>query len=163
MIFVKNNPQKGYFNGTTGEVVKFDERDGFPVVKTREGNMIKAEPENRSIENASEIIAVVKQVPLKLAWAITVHKSQGMTLDAAEMDLTKVFEPGQAYVALSRLRSLDGLKLLGINEQGLSAHPLVLRADAYFQKMSQDLVESRVSKAESDLEMLHALFIETIG
>jgi len=68
---------------------------------------IRVEPDTWSIEDAREIVASVTQLPLKLARAITVHKSQGMTLDAAEVDLYKSFEAGQAYVALSRVRSLS--------------------------------------------------------
>ncbi len=84
-------------------------------MKLKNDTVIKVEPEAWSIENGFESVAEVYQIPLKLARAITVHKSQGMTLDAAEVDLSRVFEPGQAYVALSRLRSLDGLNLVGLN------------------------------------------------
>jgi len=71
-----------------------------------------------------------------LAWAITVHKSQGMTLEAAEVDLTKTFETGQGYVALSRLKDLNGLRLLGYNEIALQVDGLALKADRRFQELS---------------------------
>jgi ATP-dependent DNA helicase PIF1 len=75
-------------------------------------------------------------MPLKLAWAMTVHKSQGMSLDAAVMDLSKAFEYGQGYVALSRLRNLSGLYLLGLNERALRVHPLAVEKDAEFRAAS---------------------------
>lgn len=162
VIFVKNNPQKGYFNGTTGVVIEFNEYDGYPIIELANEQQIKAEPEMRSIENADAIVASVKQLPIKLAWAITVHKSQGMTLDAAEVDLSKVFEPGQWYVALSRLRSLDGLCLRGLNEHGLRAHPLVLRADAYFREQSSLLEEQWSTLSPDDRALVHTRFITTL-
>lgn len=76
-------------------------------MELKSGEKIRVEPEIWSIENGDSVLATVSQIPLKLARAITVHKSQGMTLDAAEVDLSKVFEPGQAYVALSRLRTIE--------------------------------------------------------
>ncbi len=163
VLFVKNNPNKWYYNGTTGEVVGFVAGSGYPLVKIANGNVITAEPEKRSVENANEIIVSVTQIPLKLARAITVHKSQGMTLDAAEMDLSKVFEPGQGYVALSRVKSLDSLKLLGLNESWLNAHPLVARGDDYFWNQSELLVKEYSSRADDIWEKLQRRFVELVG
>lgn len=163
VLFVKNNPGKWYYNGTTGEVIDFQAGTWYPKVKIADGSIITAEPESRSVENANEIIVSVKQVPLKLARAITVHKSQGMTLDAAEIDLSKVFEPGQGYVALSRVKALDSLKLLWLNESWLNAHPLVARGDEYFWNQSEILGEDYKSRNEELFAELHRRFIELIG
>jgi len=91
-----------------------------------------------------------EQVPLRLAWAITVHKSQGMTLEAAEIDLSKAFEPGQGYVALSRLKDLDGLKLLGINRMAIEVDALALKADQSFQELSQEIDNLSEADFEKD-------------
>ena len=115
VMFVKNNFDAGYVNGTLGEIAYFDVDDRLPVVRTHDGKTIKAGLATWTIEEDDNIKAQVDQIPLRLAWAITVHKSQGMNLDSAEIDLSKCFEEGMGYVALSRLRSLSGLKLNGIN------------------------------------------------
>jgi ATP-dependent exoDNAse (exonuclease V) alpha subunit len=107
VIFIKNNAEAGYVNGTTGTVLSFSPIDNMPIVRTTEGKKIKLELEDWSLENDSgKVTATVSQVPLRLAWAITIHKSQGMTLDAAEIDLSKTFETGQGYVALSRIKNI---------------------------------------------------------
>ncbi len=135
VMFVKNNHEKGYVNGTLGLVTSFDDA-GFPVVKTADGTSIVAEPQAWMIEEEGSIKAEIKQVPLRLAWAITVHKSQGMSLDAAEIDLSKSFAPGMGYVALSRVRTLTGLKLIGFNHRALQIHPEILEIDQMLQKES---------------------------
>ncbi len=136
VMFVKNNFERGYVNGTLGKVLGFDV-NGMPIVKTHSGRTIVATPEKWSIEENDSTLASITQVPLRLAWAITIHKSQGMTLDAVEMDLSKSFEYGMGYVALSRVRTLEGIKLLGINDIALKVHPKVYELDKVLEKLSR--------------------------
>lgn len=144
VMFVRNNPEKGYQNGTLGTVMKFS-AEGFPVVLTRDDITIVVKPEEWRVDDIEgHAIAVYAQIPLRLAWAITVHKSQGMTLEQAEIDLSKTFEAGQGYVALSRVKSWSGLRLLGCNRQALAVAPLVLKADNRFQELS-DEAETRIT------------------
>jgi hypothetical protein len=97
VMFTKNDPAGRYVNGTLGVVDDFDPEDSYPMVRTRGGKRILAEPSKWKIEENGKERASVTQVPLKLAWAMTVHKSQGMSLDAAVIDLSKAFEYGQGY------------------------------------------------------------------
>ncbi len=131
VMFVKNkfNEEKiVYVNGTTGIVVNFNENN-YPIVRLSSGEEIIALPDSWTIDDEQKILAKITQVPLRLAWAITVHKSQGMTLEAAEIDLSRSFGYGMGYVALSRLKSLNGLYLLGINEIAYKLDPQVFSYD----------------------------------
>ena len=121
VMFVKNNFERGYVNGTLGTVLRFDEY-GTPVVRTRGGRTIAVLPESWRFEENGRTVAEISQIPLRLAWSITVHKSQGMSLDAAEVDLSKSFEPGMGYVALSRVRTLGGLRLMGLNDTAFTVN-----------------------------------------
>jgi len=162
VIFIKNNPEKGYVNGTTGVIIGFE--SDIPIVKTSTGQKIRVIAEDWTIENeAGETIATVSQVPLRLAWAITIHKSQGMTLDAAEIDLSKTFEVGQGYVALSRIKSIEGLRLMGLNEMALSVDPLILRIDEPIKKASQKASDEIDRYSEEELEKSHMNYIRSLG
>jgi hypothetical protein len=163
VMFVKNNMENGYINGTLGEVVGFVEEQGqlLPKVKLRDGLRLIVAPETWSIENdGAKVLASYTQIPLCLAWAITVHKSQGMTLEAAEMDLSQTFEKGQGYVALSRLKSLDGLRLLGINDMALQLDSLAFKADQRFLELS---AQAEQAWADRDAKTLHEQFIQRCG
>ena len=105
------------------------------------GKEIVVEPHTWSLEEDGRVRAEVSQYPLRLAWAITIHKSQGMSLDAAEIDLSRSFTPGMGYVALSRVRSMDGVFLRGINHIALQLHPLIFDFDAELRQMSELLAE----------------------
>ncbi len=160
VMFIKNNYEKGYMNGTLGEVVDFNS-DGFPKVKIRSGKVIDAEPEDWMIQDdKGKTLASFQQVPLRLAWAITIHKSQGMTLDAAEVDLSKTFEKGQGYVALSRLKDLESLYLSGFNAMALQVDGLALKADKRFMELSE---QADKQWSIEELEKRHELFIVCCG
>lgn len=137
VMCTKNNQAAGYANGTLGKVVRFEQPSGNPLIETTDGRLIEIAPMDWAIEEDGKVRAKVTQVPLRLAWAITVHKSQGMSMDQAAMDLSRVFEHGQGYVALSRVRTLKGLHLLGWSEDAFSVHPEVGQVDASFGKLSE--------------------------
>jgi len=155
VMFVKNNFEKGYVNGTLGRVCKFD-KTGAPIVETKQGNYIKVLPEKWSIEEDGKIKAKIEQLPLRLAWAITIHKSQGMTLDAAEIDLSKSFEPGMGYVALSRVRSLNGIRLMGANDTAFEVHEDVIKRDKKFRELSQKEIMELTSMPEVEKQEMLA-------
>ena len=164
VMFVKNNFDMGYINGSLGEVVGFEDDDEFgllPKVTLTDGTTLVVPPETWSVENdEGKVIASFQQVPLRLAWAITIHKSQGMTLDAAEINLSHTFEKGQGYVALSRLKSLQGLRLLGFNDEALALDSLAIKADRRFQELSQ---EAEINFEHVDLSVQHKAFIRHCG
>lgn len=137
VMFVANNFAAGYVNGTRGRVVDFV--DGLPLVVLPSGREIKVERHSWKLEEDGRTRAEVAQLPLRLAWAITIHKSQGMSLDAAEIDLSRSFTPGMGYVALSRVRSMGGVYLSGINQMALAMHPIVFEFDAELRTASEAL------------------------
>ena len=131
VMFIKNDNSgnQRYFNGKIGIVSNLN-KNSIEVKFPNENNLVYAEMEewenNRFVADTetgdikSETIGTFKQYPIKLAWAITVHKSQGLTFNKAIIDTGEAFAPGQVYVALSRLRSLDGLILISkINTRSL--------------------------------------------
>jgi len=148
VMFVKNNFDKGYVNGTLGVVVGFD-KEKYPIVKTLKGTEIIAEPASWTIEEEGLVKAQISQIPLRLAWAITVHKSQGMSLDAAQIDLSKSFVTGMGYVALSRVRALSGMKLIGINDMALKVNEEVASVDRELKKQS-DYDKETITKLLKD-------------
>ena len=136
----------------------------MPVVRLNSGREVVAEPEEWIIEDEhGEVLASYEQVPLCLAWAITIHKSQGMTLDAAEIDLSRTFELGQGYVALSRLKSLAGLQLLGMNEMSLQLDPLARGADKRFLVLSEEADANYAMLDEKSMKQEHDNFILKSG
>ncbi|WP_201581757.1 AAA family ATPase [Psychrobacter glacincola] len=136
----------------------------MPVVRLNSGREVIAEPEEWIIEDETgDVLASYEQVPLCLAWAITIHKSQGMTLDAAEIDLSRTFELGQGYVALSRLKSLAGLQLLGMNDMSLQLDPLARGADKRFLVLSEEADANYAMLDEESMTQAHEKFILKSG
>lgn len=134
VMFCANNFDDGYVNGTRGKLIRFTDNKK-PVVLTTDGDEIIVDKYTwKSYNDFHQDIASVTQYPLRLAWAVTVHKSQGLSLDAAIIDLSQAFTPGMGYVALSRVRSLEGLYLVGMNEQALEMNQEIAKFDKEIRK-----------------------------
>lgn len=164
VMFTKNDVSGGRFvNGTLGTISGFAKESHHPLVQTFQGRTIEAEPTEWRVEDGRRIIAKVTQIPLRLAWAITVHKSQGLSLDSAHMDLSNCFEYGQGYVALSRVRSFAGLSLAGINARALEVHPEIKERDEYFRAASKVARSKFESIPVVEIEKMHSDFVRAIG
>ncbi len=163
VMCTKNNFEAGYVNGTLARVVAFDSYEGYPIIETSDKRRITIEPVSWEVAEDGKILASIEQLPLRLAWAITVHKSQGMSLDAAEVDLSKSFVYGQGYVALSRVRSLAGLKVLGINLNALMVDPKIIAQDVRFMDESDAAEETFKALEGVELETMHKRFVKAGG
>lgn len=164
VMCTKNNPVGGYVNGTLGTVIGFVRGSGEPIIETHDGRELTIMATDWAVEENGKIRAKITQLPLRLAWAITVHKSQGMSMDAAAIDLSRTFEYGQGYVALSRVRSLSGLTLLGWSEQASLVHPEVARMDERLREESLAAEEAfETLRDDGDLAAMHRNFILANG
>ncbi|OMH85967.1 ATP-dependent DNA helicase pfh1 [Zancudomyces culisetae] len=127
VMLINNMSNRNLVNGSRGVVVGFDDvnGEGYPICRFINGVEFTVTPEEYEIELSNQRYVRV-QLPLVLAWALSIHKSQGQTIDRVKVDLGNVFEKGQAYVALSRATSLDGLQILNFHPSKVFSHSKVL-------------------------------------
>ncbi|HSX27886.1 MAG TPA: PIF1 family DEAD/DEAH box helicase [Candidatus Saccharimonadales bacterium] len=138
VMCIKNSPDKKFVNGSLGVVLDFEDDTYYPIVQLRNGHKLTIRPDTWELRDGTKKRASLTQIPLRLAWAITIHKSQGMTLDAARIDLRRAFVEGMGYVALSRVKRLDALSLAGINKMAIQVSPDALAIDAHLQEKSAE-------------------------
>ena len=124
MLISNLDQEKGLVNGSRGIVIRFTD-EGLPIVKFLNGVQEVIDYHQWEMENDNKIVGGVVQIPLKLAYATTIHKSQGSTLDYVIINLDKLFEVSQGYVGLSRVTHLEGLSI-----KGLDIHKFVVNRDA---------------------------------
>jgi ATP-dependent DNA helicase PIF1 len=136
VLLIKNlDVKEGLVNGSRGIVESF--KDDLPMVRFMNGKIETINYNEWKVEENGCLIMTVSQVPLKVAYAITIHRTQGMTLDCAEMELASVFEYGQAYTALSRVKELESMYITKINYDMIQAHPDALKFYAELSEQAQ--------------------------
>jgi ATP-dependent DNA helicase PIF1 len=166
VMAVKNSPERKYVNGSVGKVIGFEPHTEYPIVAFLNGKEVSMQPDTWELRDGDKKRASITQIPLRLAWAITVHKSQGMTLDAARIDLRKAFVEGMGYVALSRVKNIANLYLSGINQMALRVSEEAQAIDVHLRdKTAQALIrfEKLVQKAEDRAKQPAALSKKTSG
>lgn len=141
VMAIKNSQDRKYVNGSLGVVTGFEKGSKYPIVEFRNGKTVTMKPDSWELRDGNKKRAGLSQIPLRLAWAITVHKSQGMTLDAARIDLRRAFVEGMGYVALSRVKRLSSLSLLGINRMALQVSPDALTIDGELRERSREAIK----------------------
>lgn len=145
VMAVKNDISKKYVNGSIGTVVDFEPLTEYPIVQFRSGREVTMVPDTWEMRDGERKRASISQIPLRLAWAITVHKSQGMTLDSAKIDLRKAFVEGMGYVALSRVKNIENLYLYGINRKALEVSADALAIDDVLRTLSAEAATTYAS------------------
>jgi ATP-dependent DNA helicase PIF1 len=163
VMFTKNNPKEGYVNGTLGIIEGFCQETELPIVCLRNGRKVTVDYAEWVVEEDGRIRGRISQIPLRLAWAITIHKSQGISLDEAVIDLSKVFEFGQGYVALSRVRRLEGIYLLGWNERAFQVDEEILAKDNELRIESNNTEIFLTSLSEEKVQKIQDEFIKNCG
>ena len=170
VMFVKNDPEveKRFFNGKIGRIIEITDsevvvqcpEDDEPIVVTPiEWQNIKYSIEESSKEIKERVEGTFTQIPLKLAWAITIHKSQGLTFDKAIIDSESAFTHGQVYVALSRCRTLEGIVLSSpFSTQSLKNNKSIEGFNEIVSKNQPDQERLQESKAEFQQDLLEDLF-----
>ncbi|RXW23867.1 hypothetical protein EST38_g2010 [Candolleomyces aberdarensis] len=135
----------------SGSQPKFSIEEKWPLVRFTDGLLLLCTPVEFTVVGIKgNLEARRQQVPLILAWALSIHKSQGQTLERVKIDMEHIFEKGQAYVALSRARSMDGLQIFNFNHAKIQVHPLVLKWQEFWLSLGDEDAEFLDSEGAFD-------------